>query len=111
VARVASGAIAAGRRTFGIALLFTLGASAAYFGWHVAFELLAPQINAGFEPSSAKWSIVVAGLGVLFFAQTILQTSPNGWFANRVQPHLVSGLYIDDWFTRVTFRLWPPGFR
>ena len=106
-----SRAIAAGRRTFGIALLFTLGASAAYFGWHVAFELLAPQINAGFEPSSAKWSIVVAGLGVLFFAQTILQTSPNGWFANRVQPHLVSGLYIDDWFTRVTFRLWPPGFR
>jgi NAD(P)H-quinone oxidoreductase subunit 5 len=54
---------------------------------------------------------VVYGLVVLFVAQTLLQASPNGWFANRVQPHLVSGLYIDDWFTRVTFRLWPPGFR
>ena len=104
-------AIAAGFRPLLIALLLTVGASGAYFGWHVAFELLAPQINAGFEPSSFKWTIVVIGLVVLFLAQTILQTSPNGWFANRVQPHLVSGLYIDDWFTRVTFRLWPPGFR
>ncbi len=106
-----SRALAAGRRPFGIALLFTLGASAAYFAWHIVFERLAPSIDAGFETSSTKWSIVVAGLGVLFVGQTILQTSPNGWFANRVQPHLVSGLYIDDWFTRVTFRLWPPGFR
>jgi NAD(P)H-quinone oxidoreductase subunit 5 len=104
-------AIAAGARPFLIALLFTLGAAAAYFGWHAAFELLAPQLNGGLEASAFKWNIVVAGLVVLFVAQTILQTSPNGWFANRVQPHLVSGLYIDDWFTRVTFRLWPPGFR
>ena len=104
-------AIEAGLRPLSIALLFTAGASAAYFGWHVVFELLAPQINAGLEASSLKWTIVVVGLVVLFVAQTILQASPNGWFANRLQPHLVSGLYIDDWFTRVTFRLWPPGLR
>ncbi|HEX4451889.1 MAG TPA: NADH-quinone oxidoreductase subunit L [Kofleriaceae bacterium] len=104
-------ALAAGARTFMIAIGFALGATAAYFGWHVVFELMAPEINAGFETSSLKWTVVVVGLVVLFVAQTILQSSPNGWFANRVQPHLVSGLYIDDWFTRVTFRLWPPGFR
>jgi NAD(P)H-quinone oxidoreductase subunit 5 len=104
-------ALAAGGRAFMIAIGFTLGATAAYFGWHVVFELMAPQLDAGFETSSLKWTVVVVGLVVLFVAQTILQMSPNGWFANRVQPHLVSGLYIDDWFTRVTFRLWPPGFR
>jgi NAD(P)H-quinone oxidoreductase subunit 5 len=104
-------AIAAGRRAFVIAIGLTLGASAAYFGWHVAFELLAPKINAGTEASSTKWTIVVAGLVVLFLAQSLLQTRPNGWFSRWLQPHLVSGLYIDDWFTRVTFRLWPPGFR
>ncbi len=104
-------AIAAGMRPFLIALGFTLGAAAAYFGWHVLFELIAPQLNAGVETSAFKWNVVVGGLIVLFLAQTILQTSPNGWFANRLQPHLVSGLYIDDWFTRVTFRLWPPGFK
>ncbi|HEY0194509.1 MAG TPA: proton-conducting transporter membrane subunit, partial [Kofleriaceae bacterium] len=104
-------AIAAGRRTFVIAALFTLGASAAYFGWHVAFEQIAPQVNAGMEASNTKWLIVLVGLVVLFVAQSILQTRPNGWFSRWLQPHLVSGLYIDDWVTRVTFRLWPPGFR
>jgi len=103
-------AIAAGKRAFVIACAFAAGASAAYFGWHVVFELLAPDINAGMEASPLKWSIVVAGLVVLYVAQSLLQTRPNGWFSRWLQPHLVSGLYIDDWFTRVTFRLWPPGF-
>jgi NAD(P)H-quinone oxidoreductase subunit 5 len=49
------------------------------------------------------------GLVLLFIAQSILQTSPRGRFSNWLQPHLLSGLYIDDWFTRMTFRLWPPG--
>lgn len=104
-------ALAAGMRPFMLTALFTLGASAAYFGWHVVFELLAPEINAGMEASATKWTIVVAGLVVLYLAQSLLQTRPNGWFSRWLQPHLVSGLYIDDWFTRVTFRLWPPGFR
>ncbi len=104
-------ALAAGRQAFWIAALFTVGAATAYFGWHIAFELIAPEINAGMEPSRSKWAIVVTGLAVLYFAQSLLQTRPNGWFSRWIQPHLVSGLYIDDWFTRVTFRLWPPGFR
>jgi NAD(P)H-quinone oxidoreductase subunit 5 len=101
-------ALAAGKRAFMIAALFTVGASASYFGWHIVFELMAPSINAEIPVSTLKWTIVVAGLVVLFMAQSILQTSPNGRFANWLQPHLLSGLYIDDWFTRVTFRLWPP---
>ena len=104
-------ALAAGMRVLLIAAGLTVGASAAYFGWHVVFERLAPGINAGMEASSAQWMIVVTGLGVLFVAQSLLQTRPNGWFSRWLQPHLVSGLYIDDWFTRVTFRLWPPGLR
>ncbi|MBX3162154.1 MAG: NADH-quinone oxidoreductase subunit L [Deltaproteobacteria bacterium] len=103
-------ALAAGKRAFWLAALFTVGASAAYFGWHVAFELIAPEINAGPGASTLEWSIVVGGLGLLFVTQSILQTNPNGRFSNWLQPHLLSGLYIDDWFTRVTFRLWPPGF-
>lgn len=104
-------ALASGLRAAMLAALFMVGASAAYFGWHVVFELAAPSINFGVEASSTKWTIVVAGLVVLFLAQSIMQTSPNGRFARWLQPHLLSGLYIDDWVTRVTFRLWPPGFR
>jgi NAD(P)H-quinone oxidoreductase subunit 5 len=102
-------ALAAGKRAFMLTALLTVGASASYFGWHVLFEEIAPSIHAGSSASTLKWSIVVAGLVVLFVAQSILQTSPNGRFAHWLQPHLLSGLYIDDWFTRVTFRLWPPG--
>ncbi len=106
-----SRALAAGGRTLWLATLFTVGASAAYFGWHIVFELVAPWVNSGPATSDLKWQIVVGGLGLLFLAQTVLQTSPNGRFSNWLQPHLLSGLYIDDWFTRVTFRLWPPGFQ
>jgi NAD(P)H-quinone oxidoreductase subunit 5 len=104
-------ALAAGWRVFWLAALLTVGASAAYAGWHVLFDLIAPWVDATGSTSDLKWSIVVDGLVFLFVAQSILQTSPNGWFANWLHPHLLSGLYIDDWFTRVTFRLWPPGLQ
>ncbi|MGE0869171.1 MAG: NADH-quinone oxidoreductase subunit L [Kofleriaceae bacterium] len=104
-------ALAAGLRAFLLAGLLTIGASASYFGWHVLFDLLAPSINGAAVASDLQWSIVVYGLVLLFLAQSILQTRPNGRFANWLQPHLLSGLYIDDWFTRLTFRLWPPGFQ
>jgi NAD(P)H-quinone oxidoreductase subunit 5 len=104
-------AIAAGWRAFWLAALLALGASIAFAGWHVLFDLVAPWIDATGATSDLKWSIVVDGLVFLFVAQTLLQASPNGWFANWLHPHLLSGLYIDDWFTRVTFRLWPPGLK
>ena len=110
-APVVGRSIAAGRHAFTKAAVLVLGAAAAYVGWHVVFELLAPDLDAGVEASSSQWTIVVVGVAVLYVAQSLLQTRPNGWFSRWLQPHLVSGLYIDDWFTRLTFRLWPPGFR
>lgn len=110
-APMAGRAFAAGPRTLLLATLFTMGAAVAYFGWHVLFELSAPLVNPTVEESPVMWSIVLAGLVVLFLAQSVLQTRPNGRFSNWLQPHLLSGLYIDDWFTRLTFRLWPPGFQ
>jgi NAD(P)H-quinone oxidoreductase subunit 5 len=103
--------LAAGWRAFKLVTLFILGATASYVGWHLLFEQIAPAISTGPSESDLRWQIVVAGLAVLFLAQSIMQTSPNGRFSNWLQPHLDSGLYIDDWFTRVTFRLWPPAFQ
>ncbi|MCE9575482.1 MAG: NADH-quinone oxidoreductase subunit L [Deltaproteobacteria bacterium] len=103
-------AAAAGRRTLELAALFALGASVAYFGWHVVFEEIAPTL-AGTSTPLFTWEIVVAGLAVLFIAQSILQTNPKGRLATWLQPHLLSGLYVDAWFTRLTFRLWPPELR
>ncbi len=102
-------ALASSFRSFLLTASLTLGAAASYFAWHFVFEEVEPLISHAPPPSPTKWAIVVSGLVVLFLTQSILQTRPNGRFSNWLQPHLLSGLYIDDWFTRVTFRLWPPG--
>jgi NAD(P)H-quinone oxidoreductase subunit 5 len=103
-------AIAGGWRSFKLAAGFTLGATASYFAWHALFEAVAPHTGVAETVYSTRWMIVLGGLGVLFIAQTILQSSPGGILARFLQPHMHSGLYIDDWFTRLTFRLWPPRF-
>ncbi len=106
-----SRALAASWRVIVPSLLLIIGASISYFGWHVLFSFLAPWINTGAGSSELLWSIVIYGLVFLFVIQTILQIRPNGWFANWLYPHLLSGLYIDDWFMRFTFRLFPPGLQ
>ena len=100
-------AVAGGFRALGRAALFTVGASVLYFAGHAVFEDLIPTMEVG-PALSFRWSIVLGGLVLLFLVQTILQASPNGLLARILQPYLHSGLYLDDWFTRVTFRLWPP---
>jgi NAD(P)H-quinone oxidoreductase subunit 5 len=100
-------AVAGGVRAFGRALLFTVGATAAYFAGHTIFEGLIPSAEPG-PGLTLRWSIVLGGLVALFLVQTVLQASPNGLLARILQPYVHSGLYLDDWFTRVTFRLWPP---
>jgi NAD(P)H-quinone oxidoreductase subunit 5 len=100
-------ALAAGVRTFALAALFTATATAAYFALHLVFAEIAPFIGAEAE-SPFKWWLVTAGLVVLFLTQTLLQTNPRGRFARLVRPHLHGGLYLDEWFTRLTFRIWPP---
>ncbi len=102
-----SRALAGGVRAVGIAVLFAVGATAAYFAGHAAFEALLPSPEPG-PALSVRWSIVLAGLVVLFLVQTVLQAAPHGLLARVLQPYLHSGFYLDDWFTRVTFRLWPP---
>ena len=104
-------ALAVGRRALARTALFTAGAAAAYFAGHALADGVAPSLSPSPElgaTSALAWSIVVAGLVVLFLAQTVVQTSPGGRLARLIQPHLLRGLYIDDWFTRMTFRMWPP---
>lgn len=101
-------ALAGGIRSFVLALLFTLGAAASYFVLHAVFETIAPAMDDEAATGAAQWGFVVLGIVALFVMQTVLQVSPNGRLARFLRPHLNSGLYIDDWFTRLTFRLWPP---
>jgi len=99
-------ALAAGWRPLALAAAFTAFATALYFALHIVFAGIAPAI--GEAESPFKWKVVTVGLVVLFVAQTLFQTNPRGRLARFLLPHLSSGLYIDEWFTRLTFRVWPP---
>jgi NAD(P)H-quinone oxidoreductase subunit 5 len=77
----------------------------AYFGLHLAFKagLGAPQVPAA--AGLVGW--VVACFVVLFAVQGAVRARPQGALARRLYPWLFAGLYLDELFTRLTFRLWP----
>ena len=43
----------------------------------------------------------------LFVVQGTLRARPQGALARRLYPALFAGLYLDELFTRLTFRVWP----
>ncbi|MEO0604223.1 MAG: NADH-quinone oxidoreductase subunit L [Myxococcota bacterium] len=85
----------------------TMATAGLYFGWHTAFDALAPHVAppAGL---ALRLDIVVIGFTAGFAAQAALQSWPHGALANALRPHLVGGLYLDELLTRFTFWLWPP---
>jgi NAD(P)H-quinone oxidoreductase subunit 5 len=44
----------------------------------------------------------------LFIVKATLKAVPEGRFARTLYPWLFAGLYLDERFTQLTFRLWPP---
>jgi NAD(P)H-quinone oxidoreductase subunit 5 len=77
-----------------------------YLGWHVLAALILPV------PHRAPWLaatlIATAGFAILFAVQSLLRLAPDGRFARWMRPWLFAGLYLDEYATRITFRLWPP---
>lgn len=47
-------------------------------------------------------------LTLLFALQVVLQTRPESALAHALYPQLFAGFYLDEAFTRLTFRIWPP---
>lgn len=82
--------------------------AAAYAGLHHALSGWS-----GAPASSAtpfQLGIAVASFGVLFAVQGLVRARPDGRLARRLYPWLFGGLFLDELFTRITFRLWPaPG--
>ena len=44
---------------------------------------------------------------VLFIVQGAVRARPEGALARKLYPWLFAGLYLDEVFTRLTFRVWP----
>ncbi len=76
-----------------------------YGAWHIAFGRL---FGRAAPPTPFGWAVVLSGFIVLFAAHVALSSRPDGRLARALQPRLFAGLYLDEFFTRWTFWLWPP---
>ncbi|MFO0687416.1 MAG: NADH-quinone oxidoreductase subunit L [Myxococcota bacterium] len=101
--------LAGGPARLGFALLGAAGLATLYGLGHAGFGRLLD----GPEPGSvdgARIACIAIALGaftLLFVVQGILSARPEGALARALYPRLFAGLYLDDLFTRLTFRLWP----
>jgi NAD(P)H-quinone oxidoreductase subunit 5 len=76
----------------------------AYFGLHLVFRhwVGAPTpVNLGL----VAW--VIGCFALLFIVQGAVRARPQGALARQLYPWLFAGLYLDEFFTRLTFRMWP----
>ncbi|MDP3277446.1 MAG: NADH-quinone oxidoreductase subunit L [Deltaproteobacteria bacterium] len=97
-ARGAAATVQIAARGVGVVLL--------YVGWHAAAARLMPAHHE--SSNGLSWVLVIIGFSLLFALKTSFQVSPEGRLARALYPYLYAGLYLDERFTRVTFRVWPP---
>lgn len=76
-----------------------------YFALHAAASEALPAHGG---TSALGLALVSLGFLVLFALKTVLQMHPHGRMGQALHPWLFAGLYLDERFTRWTFRVWPP---
>lgn len=96
-----------GWRALRVPALLAIGLPLAYAGWHALFARLVPLAVAP-APSGAVLLAVVLAFVALAIVQARVTAAPAGALARALHPHAVAGFHLDELFTRLTFRLWPP---
>ncbi len=76
-----------------------------YLIWHIAFAGLAPRAD---EPA-ATWLIywTVALFTAFYVMQTLVVAVPEARLCQLLRRWAVAGFFMDELFTRLTFRIWP----
>jgi len=84
-----------------------IGVGILYFGFDSLFQILLP-ITPSSLAQQRTLSIFCAICFVLLYGiQIVVRLIPMGALASALYPWLYAGLYLDELFTRATFRLWP----
>lgn len=78
-----------------------------YLLWHLLFAGLAPAAAIAAAPA-VLWVLVC--FTVLYGTQVWLRCFPGGRFARAFYPWAYCGFYLDETFTRLTFKIWPVKF-
>lgn len=78
-----------------------------YMIWHLLFAELVPEPQAGIGLLAVWVMVCFSGF---YLCQAWLRLHPQGRFSRAVYPWVYAGFYLDESFTRLTFRLWPVRF-
>jgi len=89
----------------GRAFLLVWALAHATVAWHSL--LAAAHVAPPLPGSSALLSWAGLCATALFVVQTHLAAHPHGTVARRLYAWCYGGFYLDEFFTRLTFRLWP----
>jgi NAD(P)H-quinone oxidoreductase subunit 5 len=104
MAQVAGGARGLAGTLAGAAAAFAI--ACVYFALHA---LVSGAVYPGLAPAAAPLWIGVAMAFVLLFAlQCIVTSQPHGRIAVALYPWFYGGLFLDERFSRLLFRRWPP---
>ena len=89
------------------AVLAAFGTVVVFFGLHALFGvwIQAPTFGAEVTPFRILW--IQASFVLLFLLQSAIRANPDGGIGQRLYPWFYAGLYLDEVFTRITFRVWP----
>ncbi|MEZ4330478.1 MAG: NADH-quinone oxidoreductase subunit L [Myxococcota bacterium] len=105
LAPLVAGGLAGGAGRLAFALAASVGLALLYAVGHAGFGAL---LDWPASPvSAARIAIALTAFGLLFGVQGWIAARPDGRLARALYPRLFAGLYLDDLFTRLTFRLWP----
>ncbi len=91
-------------RSFISGLLRVLALTQLYLLWHWGFAAVIPPVAA---PSLALTLWVSACFAALYGLQVWLLAHPQGAISQKLYPWAYAGFYLDEYFTRLTFRIWP----
>jgi NAD(P)H-quinone oxidoreductase subunit 5 len=85
------------------------GAAIGYFGLHHGFAQALGWVNPATGGAAPTLLLVLVGLlfGALFVLQAAIRVQPQAPVLKRLHPWFFGGLFLDEWFTRTTFRVWP----
>lgn len=87
-------------------MLGAFGVAFTYFGLHHVFGWF---VDAAQVSNVNRFDLVWVMLcfALLFVMQCLILARPHGAVASKLYPWFYAGLYVDEIFTRVTFRVWP----
>lgn len=85
-----------------------LGLAALYGIGHTLVGPLVPSVPPTVAHAWARTAVVIVAFVALYGLQALLTSRPHARLAQAWYPFCFAGFYLDELFTRFTFRIWPP---